>query len=394
MRNFFAVFVKNALWAYLVIIICFGYALMLEDVPTQIHVTQEEIDDGTAAEYLDSCKLLGVIPVKDVSLTICSREKIYPCGRVVGIYGQTRGVLVLSTTSIEGEDGKLVAPATNLILPGDYIYAVNGEPIETKEELVNWVNNYCKWNRDNGTAASEKPSLRLSVHRQEDDMVINVPIAKTAKGEYKLGIWVKDDLAGIGTVTFYRENGDFGALGHGIGDGETGQILGMSQGKIYRTEIVGIKKGQKGEPGEIEGVIYYGLDDKLGTLNNNGQIGLFGTLDAENMAEFRGDREPMEVAYKQEIEIGKAQIMSDVSGELQCYEVEITDVDFRTSNSNKGIHLTVTDPDLLELTGGIVQGMSGSPIIQNGRIVGAVTHVLVSDSAKGYGIFIENMLEY
>ena len=225
-------------------------------------------------------------------------------------------------------------------------------------------------------------------------MVINVPIAKTAKGEYKLGIWVKDDLAGIGTISFYRENGDFGALGHGIGDGETGQILGMSQGKIYRTEIVGIKKGQKGEPGEIEGVIYYGLDDKLGTLNNNGQIGLFGTLDAENLAELRGDREPMEVAYKQEIEIGKAQIMSDVSGELQCYEVEITDVDFRTSNSNKGIHLTVTDQNLLELTGGIVQGMSGSPIIQNGRIVGAVTHVLVSNPAKGYGIFIENMLEY
>lgn len=394
MRNFFAVFVKNAWWVYTVIILCFGYRLALEKIPEQIYVTQEELEDGTAQEYLESCKILGVIPVREVAVDVCDRKKVYPGGKIIGIYSHTKGVLVISTSTLENDKRELVTPAMDLVLPGDYILSVNGSPINSKDELIDWVANYHMWN--SGRSSAVQDALTLGIQRDDDLIDVRVPLTRTSDGGYKLGIWVKDDLAGIGTMTYISPEGEFGALGHGIGDGQTGELLHISEGEIYEAELVGIQKGSKGAPGELEGVITYSKNHHLGHLNENCNVGITGQLDEEKTEEFLQEcnaTKVYEVAHKQEVEQGSAYILSDVTGKMETYEVQVTAVDYMSSNSNKGIRLSVSDPKLIAQTGGIVQGMSGSPIIQNGRIIGAVTHVLVSDPTMGYGTFIEEMIK-
>ena len=195
----------------------------------------------------------------------------------------------------------------------------------------------------------------------------------------------------MGTLTFLTEDGQFGALGHGVNDVDTGTLLELSEGKLYDANIVEIKKGEKGSPGELSGLIRYRTDLECGELLKNTSSGIFGKA-AKRLSE-KVPQERIQVGYKQEIELGEAYIRSSVSGSLKDYRVEIREVHGKSTDVNKGIVLQVTDPELLELTGGIVQGMSGSPILQNGKIIGAVTHVFVQDSTKGFGIFIENMLE-
>ena len=195
----------------------------------------------------------------------------------------------------------------------------------------------------------------------------------------------------MGTLTFLTEDGQFEALGHGVNDVDTGTLLELSEGKLYDANIVEIKKGEKGSPGELSGLIRYRTDLECGELLKNTSSGIFGKA-AKRLSE-KVPQERIQVGYKQEIELGEAYIRSSVSGSLKDYRVEIREVHGKSTDVNKGIVLQVTDPELLELTGGIVQGMSGSPILQNGKIIGAVTHVFVQDSTKGFGIFIENMLE-
>ena len=210
---------------------------------------------------------------------------------------------------------------------------------------------------------------------------------------YMIGVWVKDDMAGIGTMTYYSQDKAFGALGHGVGDGENGALLSLSGGNIYGTQLTGIQKGEKGQPGELEGLIYYSNDNKLGAVDSNSDFGIFGQLEEEEFSKDEQGDSLYEVGYKQDLKEGPAQIISNLSGEKTSYSIEITSVDYTASETNRGITFKVTDESLLEQTGGIVQGMSGSPIIQNGKFIGAVTHVFVNDPTKGYGIFAETMLE-
>ena len=221
-------------------------------------------------------------------------------------------------------------------------------------------------------------------------------LAKTGgennKLNYMLGIWVRDDMAGIGTMTYYDDNGNYGALGHGIGDGETGELLKLDKGYLYEADILGIKRGQRGDPGELEGVISYRKTSMLGTVRQNSDIGIYGKLNDEYINEIKDKNKPYLLGFKQDLKTGEAYIISDVSGERQAYHIMMDSFDYSPSDRNKGIHFYVDDERLLSLTGGIVQGMSGSPIIQDGRIVGAVTHVLIQDSSRGYGIFIDEML--
>ena len=212
-------------------------------------------------------------------------------------------------------------------------------------------------------------------------MEIRMNPVKTQDGMYKLGAWVRDDTQGIGTITYVEENGQFGALGHGISDMDTGKVVEIENGSLYETEILGIEKGAVGKPGVMAGVIYYGPGTELGTISSNTDDGIFGTV------------KPLEIGYRQDIQKGPAWIRSDVSGKLWDYEIEIQKVEYNPIQKNKSIVLRVTDETLLRITGGIVQGMSGSPIIQNGKIIGAVTHVFVDDSTCGYGIFIDRMLD-
>jgi stage IV sporulation protein B len=400
-------FYKNLIGIYLNVLICFSYGLFIGEIPDHIYVREEEDLSGrylgalqlsdpadwqetfydassgdTEEGYLVTCKLFGLIPIKEIEVSIVPEQTVYASGHIIGIYGQTSGVLVLGTGSVEGVDGLMHDPSENRLSSGDYILAVNDSVISTKEELVEKINEY------------GADSIALTVNRKGEYIRVLVDAIQAKSGAYMLGIWVKDDMAGIGTMTYYSADGQFGALGHGIGDGETGQLLSISQGSIYRTKLLGVTKGVKGTPGELEGLIYYGSLNRIGSIEGNDSLGIYGTLEQDDFLSFCTSDACYSIGYKQEIEKGTAYLLSDVNGEVEAYEIEITEIDYQAKDSNKGIRFTVTDETLLQLTGGIVQGMSGSPIIQNGKLIGAVTHVLVNDPAKGYGIFIENMLEH
>ncbi len=215
---------------------------------------------------------------------------------------------------------------------------------------------------------------------------------KTEDGTYKLGAWVRDDTQGIGTLTYVDENGNFGALGHGISDSDTGKVVEIEHGELYDTEILGIERGTVGNPGVMAGVIYYGPGSQLGAITDNTEIGIFGTVNDRLRQTLTADAVP--VGYRQDVRKGQAWVRSDVSGQLRDYEIEIQKISLNPVQENKSIVLKVVDPELLKLTGGIVQGMSGSPIIQDGKLIGAVTHVFVQDSTRGYGIFVEDMMKH
>ena len=211
---------------------------------------------------------------------------------------------------------------------------------------------------------------------------------QTGESEYKLGIWVRDNTQGIGTMTYMEQDGTFGALGHGISDTDTGQLLDVSGGELYQAQILSIMKGAKGTPGELSGYIEYQDSKKLGQIVKNTEEGIFGKIsDPKQWPVMQA-----EVGYKQEVEVGDAEIVTDLGEGAKTYKIQITDIYKERADTNKAFEIQVTDSRLLEKTGGIVQGMSGSPVLQNGKIIGAVTHVFVRDPAKGYGIFIENML--
>lgn len=237
----------------------------------------------------------------------------------------------------------------------------------------------------------EQPVV-LTLWRGAEQIQVSVePVEAAEHKGYRLGLWVKDDMAGIGTLTYFDRDGNFGALGHGIGNGQTKDLLRLSDGRLYKAQVLGIKKGVRGTPGELEGVVYYGKDNQIGEVSSNTQIGIYGTLTKNFREEKKNESLLCPVGYKQEIQTKDAVILSDASGELQSYRIVIDDLDYTPGDKNKGIRFHVEDENLLKLTGGIVQGLSGSPILQDGKLIGAVTHVLVNDPTKGYGIFVEEM---
>lgn len=360
------------------------------DVPVSLVLKEDsrevfETPSGSIAEngkeypsYTVTCKLFGIFPVKDVEVMLVEPEAVYASGMPIGIYVKTEGVLIIGTGEVETKGEGTVKPAENLVKKGDYIVSINGEKVEEKEDLIEKIN-----------AFGQQKEV-LGVLRGDEYIEVSLKPAKSSDGKYMLGIWVRDDLAGVGTLTYYRQDGSFGALGHAVSDGETGTQMEMEKGWIYHTNIIGIRKGGSGSPGELSGVIEYRKDACLGSVEKNTPLGIYGSLDG-NLNQLQMGKS-YGVTYKQDIHSGTAYVLSSLSGEVKSYEIEIESLDYSDTEENKGILFKVTDPELLELTGGIVQGMSGSPIIQNGNIVGAVTHVFVSDSTMGYGIFIEKML--
>lgn len=306
-------------------------------------------------------------------------EEAIPMGNTVGIYINTKGILVIDTGEVTGINGKNSAPAKNKLMQGDYIVGLNGETMKTKKQLVENITN-C-----NGE------TLVFEVVRNNEMIEVKVEPVQADTDTYKVGIWVKDDLQGLGTIT-YVTGESFGALGHSVNDTDTGEVLSVSGGEIYEADIFGVEKGVVGTPGEIEGMIAYQTENVVGHIEENCLYGVFGKLTDDFLKEVE-QSEALELADEEDIELGKAQIQSYVSGKKELYDIEITDVR-ENDNGDLELEIHVTDQDLIGLTGGIVQGMSGSPIIQDGKIVGAVTHVLVNNPEKGYGIFIENMLEH
>lgn len=349
-----------------------------EEVFEHITKTVSQVKNENPVHYTVTCKLFGIIPVKDVEVTLTDEQSVYTGGSPIGIYVETQGVMVIGTGDVTTADGITLSPSKYLVKEGDYILAVNGESVNTKEELIQQIQKF----------GEEKETL--DILRNGENIQVEVEPVRMGESSYMLGIWVRDDLAGVGTLTFAKESGEYAALGHGISDADTGLLMDIEDGWIYQTDIVGIKKGKDGTPGELSGVIDYAGSARLGTVTKNERIGIHGILEKDVAS--LGESQCVEVGYKQNISYGKAQIISGITGENKVYEIEIEKIDYSEKEENKGIMFQVTDADLLELTGGIVQGMSGSPIIQNGKIIGAVTHVFVNDPTKGYGIFIENML--
>lgn len=316
---------------------------------------------------------------QEVSGEPSSDTMVIPGGMPVGIYLETDGVMILGTESIQSVDGMQYNPAEHLVKSGDYIVGINGRQIDTKAQLVEAVSQL------------KEDEVVLNVKRNGEEIYIRFKAVKCGVDEYKLGIWVRDNTQGLGTVTFLNADSEFGALGHGIHDIDTNELLNISDGTLYITSIRDIQKGESGSPGGMEGIIIYNNYNVLGTIVKNTDVGIFGTVD--RIDALFSEQKPMKTAKKEEIEDGAAIIRCAVSGEIKDYNIEITGVDYYTNEINKGLTIEVTDEELLKETGGIVQGMSGSPIIQNGKLIGAVTHVFVNDPKKGYGIFIENMLE-
>lgn len=324
-------------------------------------------------------KLFGKIHLKEIQVDVVDTRYAVPCGAPVGIYLKSRGVMVIGTGVITAVSGDRVEPAYGVLKSGDYIEAINGTPLKDKEALITRVN-----------SLGDKEAV-LSVRRDGTLMEISMNAVATSDGDYKLGAWVRDDTQGIGTMTYVDANGNFGALGHGISDSDTGMLVEIEDGALYETEIIAIEQGTIGKPGVMAGVIYYGPGSQLGAITKNTDEGIFGTVNDQYRQSLEG--EPIQIGYRQDVTKGPAILRSCVSGEVRDYEIEIQRVDYNPAQKNKGLVIRVTDEELLALTGGIVQGMSGSPIIQNGKLVGAVTHVFVQDSTRGYGIFVESMLE-
>lgn len=340
---------------------------------------EEAVTVSGEGSYLLPCRLLGVVPFKNVKVIPADSTSVYVSGSTVGLYMETEGVLIIDTGEITSENGMTQEPAKNIVKSGDYIVAFNEQKVSNKQELMEDL------------SLLDGGEVTLDVRRGDETIPVSLTPVKDSEGNYKLGIWVRDDTQGIGTLTYVDSSGNFGALGHGISDVDTGELLQIEDGDLYQAEILGIQKGSKGSPGELAGLIRYEPGRIIGKIVKNSKNGIYGNINggAVNSVSLK----KMPVAYKQELEIGPATILCSVEGTTREYEAEITKIDLNHEDSNKSFVIHVTDPELLKITGGIIQGMSGSPVVQNGKFVGAVTHVFVQDATSGYGIFAETMLE-
>lgn len=338
----------------------------------------ETVEVSQNGSYQIRCKWLGVLPLKTIKVHTVEKQEVQVSGSPVGIYMETKGVLVIDSGEITDREGIRRTPAEHIIQSGDYICEIDGKVLTGKRQLMQLV-------REN-----QGEPMELQVIRHQETIKLEMTPVETEDGSYKLGIWVRDNIQGIGTLTYVEPNGTFGALGHGISDADTGERLEISDGDLYRADILSIRKGTAGTPGELRGVINYREENRIGTICGNSQYGIRGQMEPGKYAE---SMKKIPTGLKQEIQTGKAEIRCDIGDGIREYQCEILEIDSNARDTNKCFVLRITDDDLLSRTGGIVQGMSGSPVLQNGKLIGAITHVFVNDPTKGYGIFIENMME-
>ncbi|MDF2678666.1 MAG: spoIVB [Bacillota bacterium] len=315
--------------------------------------------------------------VEDNEVIETEGKYIIPGGQTIGVELKTEGVLVVGLADIISTDKLSVSPAKLAgVQIGDKIISIDSIPIEGTDDILNY------------TVEKGVKNYNFTIEREGKLLNFNIsPVQTYDSNEIKFGFWARDDIAGIGTITFVDpETGKFSAIGHGISDSDTGSLIDIESGTISRANITNIKLGKKGEPGEIIGYILKN-EDSLGTVANNTNFGIYGNINNKSMGFFSKDL--IEVGKKEEIKIGPAEIYSCVNNEIKKYDVEITKIFYQNKPDEKSFVIKIVDNELLELTNGIIQGMSGCPVIQNNKIVGAVTHVFMNDPTKGYGIYIE-----
>lgn len=324
--------------------------------------------------------LLGLIPLKSVPVQKVSDLEVYPGGTSVGVRLTTEGVLVVGFSEIETAEGINESPAKLAgIELGDIILKVNDQSIEGSKDLIGKVR----------SANSE--NVKLDIKRNGELISKNIVLLKESN-EYKMGLWVRDSTAGIGTLTFYhKDTKTFGALGHPITDGDTNKSFTIKKGDLLRSSVLSVRRGERGTPGELKG-LFLNENESIGNISKNTESGIYG--DAYTSLINPSFNKPIPIGFRSEIVEGPAKIITTIGdGGPKEYQIEIAKLLPQEKAGPKSMLIKITDEELLQKTGGIVQGMSGSPIIQNGKLVGAVTHVLINKPELGYGIYIEWMLE-
>jgi len=339
--------------------------------PAMQNSSKNVSDLKTSQNYTTKLYLCGIVPIKTVDVSVVDKLYVTPGGESIGINLKTEGVLVVGIAPFKTKNNEEVSPAKDAgIRTGDIITGVNSSKIDKVKQLLEIT----KTNSQNllieGIRDNKKMKWEVTAQPDQSD------------GKYKLGLWIRESVAGIGTVSFYLDN-SFASLGHPISDIDTGNSVRIKGGDICNASIIGIDKGKKGSPGSLKGVF---SGEQTGEIKLNTPCGVYGTTNSIP------DTPKLMLASKNEIRPGKASLRCNIgNGSAQSYDIEITRITQNYDNT-KSIMIKVTDPLLLSKTGGIVQGMSGSPIIQNGKLIGALTHVFVNDPTRGYAIFIENML--
>ncbi len=338
------------------------------------------IDSLSSGDATIELSIFG-LPVKEVRVNVSDEMMVIPGGQSIGVTLYTKGALVVGITGLEMENGSSVNPAREAgMLPGDVILSINGETVQNADHVSKIVD-------------ASQGTLNVMVDRGGRSLELKVtPVPDYKTGKLRLGVWVRDSTAGVGTLTFIDPNKRwFGGLGHAICDLDTGSVLSVKEGEIYYSEVIQINKGENGVPGEIKGY-FSSASGNMGLILKNTDYGIYGTVyDSVDLSELP---EPIPVARPDEVMLGPAKILSTIDHEgVKEFNCEIIKINSQNAPEQKSLVIRVTDEELLEKTGGIVQGMSGSPIIQNGKLVGAVTHVFVNNPTKGYGLFADWMLE-
>ena len=388
---------KKIIIAILILCLCFGiyvgiqpteysfysdekvksdYPFITLDVETKETYNSIASKTSTTGKYEAKVKLFGILPIKNAKINVIQKQNVIPIGKPFGVKLYTEGVIIVDITDFL-HNGEIQNPAYKVgVREGDVIESYNGQKINSNDELIKQVK------------LSDGKPQRAVIRRNNRVFEVDItPLKDDADGNYRIGLWVRDSTAGIGMLTFLNpDNNRIVGLGHSISDTDTGIVMPVSNGELVLANIEGVVKGAKGSPGELYGSFIE--NSTIGILTENNVTGLMGTCITDEFSNLKS----YPLAIKNEIQTGPAQILCCVNGtETKTYDIEII-----KKNNNlqeiKNMIIKIIDEELLSATGGIVQGMSGSPIIQNGKLIGAVTHVFVDDPTRGYGIFVENML--
>ncbi|WP_069649743.1 SpoIVB peptidase [Caloranaerobacter ferrireducens] len=341
-----------------------------------------EIQSLTKGKSNIKIKLLGFLPLKNIEVNVIDKVYLMPGGHSIGVKLDTKGVIVVAFSDIIGQDGKKHNPAKEAgIKKGDVILEINGVKVKDSDHVIELLNN------------TKNETINVKIERKGKIFTTEVKLVKNKdEKQFKLGAWIRDKTAGIGTLTFFDPKTKiFGALGHGITDLDTGFLLPVENGQIMTARVSSVQQGKKGLPGELRG-IFFESEDKIGEIEKNTKFGIYGVLQKDISNNLYN--KPLPIGLQSEVREGKAYILTTIEDEkINKFEVEIIKAQRQLVPSQKSMIIKVTDKKLLKKTGGIVQGMSGSPIIQDGKIIGAVTHVFINDPTKGYGLYIEWMLK-
>lgn len=345
-----------------------------------INTMNSEIYDSFEPEI--EFKLFNLIPIKSKRIKVLRSNKVLASGSAIGLVLKTEGVLVVGSSPVSTLEGEKDALVDGVLKIGDVITQIENETVEDVSSISRIINE--ENNKDK--------ELDIKFIRKTKEISAKIKPCYDVKSEnYKLGVWVRDDASGVGTLTYIDENNRFGALGHPICDSDTKSKISLKEGKVYKCSVLGVNKGVSGDPGEIKGFFMQGKNEQ-GVVEKNNAYGIFGNVNKDN--ELINNATQCEVGGRMSVKPGKAQIRCCVEGtDVETFDIEIIKTNYQTYSNDKSMVIRVTDSRLLEKTGGIVQGMSGSPILQNGKIVGAVTHVFVSDPTKGFGVYIDWMLD-